>query len=140
VSRGFVLRHAASAQAARIPLLVTLSTPWAGHSAAEIGIRWSPAVVDVWRDMAPGSDYLRSLFQQPLPNDTRHQLMFTFQRKSTSFGASDDQVVTVASQLAPAAQREAIRVEGWDDSHDGVLANAAVAQRLNRLLAEMLSR
>jgi pimeloyl-ACP methyl ester carboxylesterase len=138
VARGFLLRHAAGAQAERVPLLVTLSTPWAGHSAAEIGIRWSPAVVDVWRDMAPGSDYLRSLFDQPLPGSTRHLLMFTFQRKPMSLGASDDQVVTVASQLASVAQQQAFGLEGWDDTHDGVLANAALARRLDRLLAEAL--
>lgn len=134
VARGFLLRHAATADAKRVPLFVSMSTPWAGHAAAEAGVNWSPVVVDVWRDMAPGSAYLRSLFEHSLPQATRHHLMFTHLRKSSSFGASNDQVVTVASQLAPAAQREAQRLYGWDDSHDGVLSNASASAQLNELL------
>lgn len=136
VSRGFVLRHAASGSQTRIPLFVTISTPWDGHRGAELGVRHAPAVVRVWEDMAPGSDYLKSLFARPLPAGTAHHMMFTHQRKQASFGASDDQAVTVASQLAAPAQAGATRLYGFDDTHIGILQNAEVSKLLNRLLEE----
>ena len=136
VARGFLLRHAKSAGSARIPIFVTISTPWDGHKAAALGVKHAPAVVRVWEDMAPGSEYLRDLFTVALPSGTTHHLVFTYLRDTTSFGASDDQAVTVSSQLRPAAQAGAFRMHGFDDSHVGVLKNAEVSALLNRLLAE----
>src|SRR5882757_7228831 len=82
-----------------------LSTPWGGHKAAQSGVDTAPAVVEVWYDMVPGSKYQQSVFARPLPPEMQHHMLFTFQRKSGSFGESDDQGVTVASQLALPAQR-----------------------------------
>jgi hypothetical protein len=92
-------------------------------------------VVEVWRDMAPGSAYQQSLFTTPLPPEMQHHMMFTFQRKNSSFGESDDQGVTVASQLALPAQSNAVRLYGFDDTHVGVLQNPEVSKLLNELLA-----
>lgn len=135
VSRGFIQRHAQRAAGTRIPLFVTMSTPWGGHDGAAFGVKTSPVVVRVWEDMAPGSAYQRSVFQAPLPEGMRHHLIFTFNRKSASFGESDDQAVTVASQLLPQAQREATKVYGFDNTHRGVLRDPEVSRLLNQLLA-----
>jgi pimeloyl-ACP methyl ester carboxylesterase len=132
VARGFILRHARTAPTEAIPLFVTISTPWDGHTAAE----HVPSVVNLWRDIVPGSEYLTSLFATRLPATTRHYLFFTFNRKTSSFGASNDHTVTVASQLATVAQQEAVRIVGFDDTHEGVLRNADVALMLDHLLAE----
>jgi pimeloyl-ACP methyl ester carboxylesterase len=135
VARGFIQRRAGRGGAGRLAPFITLSTPWEGHRAAELGVRTAPAVVRAWEDIAPGSEYLRSLFSQPLPRETPHYLLFTFNRKAASFGASDDQTVTVASQLARPAQDGAERVYGFDDTHAGVLRNAEVSALVNALLA-----
>lgn len=134
VSHGFLLRHAETSPSSRVPLYITISTPWAGHKAAA-GAARSPIVVDVWQDMAPGSRYQQSVFATPLPKGLQHHMVFTYQRKSTSFGESDDQGVTVASQLAIPAQNNAVRLYGFDDTHVGVLRNASVSKLLNDLLA-----
>jgi pimeloyl-ACP methyl ester carboxylesterase len=136
VSRGFILRHA-RASPVEIPLFVTISTPWSGHESAEIGVKLAPAVVDVWRDMVPGSEYLRSLFATSLPPSMEHDLIFTYSRKSSSFGVSDDHTVTVASQLDSQAQQEALHMYGIDDTHIGVLQNPRVAEVLNKRLAAL---
>ena len=135
-SRGFIVRHSERSSASQIPLYVTISTPWGGHKAAEAGVKSAPAVVDVWRDMVPGSEYQQSVFAKPLPPGMQHHMAFTFQRKTTSFGESDDQGVTVASQLALPAQSNAVRLYGFDDTHVGVLQNPEVSKLLNDLLAK----
>jgi pimeloyl-ACP methyl ester carboxylesterase len=135
VSRGYLLRAAENKRPVSVPLYVTISTPWGGHEGAETGVKTAPVVVHVWRDMAPGSEYQKSVFAQSLPAATSHHLLFTYNRKSSSFGESDDQSVTVASQLLAAAQLGAARIYGFDDSHVGVLRDAEVSKLLNGLLA-----
>ena len=140
VSRGFILRHADSSRSSRIPLYVTISTPWAGHKAAESGVKTAPVVVDVWQDMVPGSKYQQSIFARPLPNGMQHHMLFTYQRRTSSFGESDDQGVTVASQLAVPAQSNAVRLYGFDDTHIGVLSNPDVSRLVNELLDQSFPR
>jgi pimeloyl-ACP methyl ester carboxylesterase len=136
VSRGFILRHALTSSTGTIPLFVSMSTPWEGLDSAAFGVNYSPVVVDVWRDCAPGSEYLQSLFAVPLPQGTQFHLMFAFRRKSTSFGESGDQTITVASALGSGAQRDAARIYGFNDSHDGILDDPATSALLDNLLAE----
>lgn len=136
VARDFILRSRQLDPALRIPLFVSVSTPWAGHAAAEIGLRYAPTVMNVWHDIVPGSEYLRGLFAKPLPSGTPHYLLFTYNRRHSSFGASNDHKVTVASQLYPAAQQQATRVIGFDTTHVGVLRDRAVSVLLNDLLGD----
>lgn len=142
VARAFVLRHDAS-RGADIPLLVTISTPWEGHTAAQMGVDRAPAVVRSWFDMAPGSPFLTQLFytdrdgeriRRTLPAGVAYHLVLSFRRNSASFGPSDDQVITVASQLRPEAQEEAVRLYGFDETHRSVLTSEAVASQINALL------
>jgi len=135
VSRGFILQHARTSTAGLIPVFVTLSSPWGGDPAARMGVDMAPAVVPVWRDMTPGSDYLESLFARALPPETRHYLLFTFNRNSALPGESSDRTVTVSSQLRLQAQREARRLYGFDDNHDSVLSDPQVAATLMDILA-----
>ena len=144
VARGFLLRYLEAAQHSEIPLFVTLATPWGGHQSAARGVRYAPAVVRSWYDMAPDSRYVRELFYQDpdtvqrrrtFPRSLAHHLLFAFNRHSASFGASDDRVVTVASQLRAEAQREASRLYGFDLTHTSMLEAPEVAHLLNEILA-----
>jgi hypothetical protein len=54
-----------------------------------------------------------------------HYLFFTMR----------DGTVTLESQLLAAAQRGAVRVEGYNETHMGVLESRDVAARLNELLS-----
>jgi pimeloyl-ACP methyl ester carboxylesterase len=135
VSRGFLQRYRKSGGAAAVPLFVSIATPWDGHKAAEFGAK-SPVAVRVWIDMAPGSEYLRSLYAAD--PGVPHYLMFSFHQQGVSRGEASDGAVTVASQLRPAAQQGAMRVEGFDETHMGVLQSPAVSARLNELLERSL--
>jgi pimeloyl-ACP methyl ester carboxylesterase len=131
VSRGFLLRYRDGGGAAAVPLFVSISTPWDGHAAAKFAAK-SPIPVRVWDDMAPGSDYLRSLYaREP---GVPHHLIFSFRNEGIAVGDASDGTVTVASQLHPAVQKGARRVEGFNETHMGVLKAPAVSDRLNELL------
>jgi pimeloyl-ACP methyl ester carboxylesterase len=149
VSRGFLLRYAESGGGAAVPLYVTIATPWGGHRAAEMGVKTAPAVVRVWVDMAPGSEYQRSLFYKDpdstsiprsLPRATPHHLLFTFKQGSVALGEANDGTVTVASQLRQEAQRGAARLYGFNETHMGVLESAETSALLNDLLRNALGR
>lgn len=139
VSRGFLLRRATDAT--RVPLFITLSTPWGGHDAAQAGIDLAPTVVRSWYDMAPGSEYLTSLFyadatqRREMQAATQFHLLFSFRKSGSSFGESSDEVVTVASELRPEAQQEARSIRGFDETHTGILEAPEVADFVSRLLA-----
>jgi pimeloyl-ACP methyl ester carboxylesterase len=126
VARGFLLRNAVAAQPQCVPLFVSISTPWQGNWAAAIGARWAPDMVSTWRDIAPGSSYLRSLFAAPFPDNTRYCLVYT----------SDDRTITVASQLGLPARQDAAQVIGYDATHVGVLRDAAAVTGLMSLLEQ----
>ena len=125
VSRGFLQRYREDGGAASVPLFVSIATPWDGHKTAELAVKTSPVVLRVWIDMSPDSEYLRSLYASD--PGVPHFLLFT----------SNDRIVSVASQLRSAAQQGAVRVEGFDETHMGVLESAAVSERLNELLARI---
>ena len=142
VAREFLLQR--QSERLHIPLFISLSTPWGGNSAAQIGIDLSPTVVRSWHDIAPASSYLQSLFytqsdaRRWLPAVTQHQLLFSFKKGSNSFGQSSDQVVTVASELRAEAQDEAAGVYGFDATHMGILEDPQVSVRVNKLLDEVI--
>jgi pimeloyl-ACP methyl ester carboxylesterase len=134
VSRGFIQRYRAGG-GAQIPLFISIATPFDGHKAAESGKK-APRVVRVWIDMAPNSEYLQSIYKGDL--GVPHYLFFTFRQGGGLFSAeANDGVVTVASQLRPEAQERAARVEGFNETHMGILESKEVSQTVNNLLAKL---
>jgi pimeloyl-ACP methyl ester carboxylesterase len=123
-----------------VPALVTISTPWRGHAGASFAARYAPVTVDSWNDLATDSAYLTSLFgdgtgqSASMPAQTRHHLIFSYGRRWTSFGPSNDEVVTVASQLSRQAQEQAHRIYGFNTTHTEVLNEPATAELLNQIL------
>ena len=134
VSRGFLQRYTDSGGAAQVPLFVSISTPWDGHGAAAWSKSAPIATPRVFADMAPNSDYLKSLYGRD--PGVPHYLLYSFHDDRTvALGGPSDGVVTVASQLRPAAQQGALRVEGFDETHMGILEAKQVSARLNELLS-----
>jgi pimeloyl-ACP methyl ester carboxylesterase len=115
-------------------IFVTISTPWLGQSAAAIGLRQAPVAAPSWYDMAPGSPLLEALLQPPLPPQVAHHLLFTYGGGAAWLGEPNDGAVTLASQLAPRAQQQAVKVLGFNASHSGVLTDPAVSDEINRIL------
>ncbi len=135
VSRALINLHTKKSDPLFFDRLITISTPWAGHGAAEMGLKYAPAVIPVWNDVVPGSKFLENLFSQPLPMTNPHYLLFSFKGKSRFPGGNSDGVVTIASQLRPQAQNNAALVRGFDEDHITILKNDAVSKLLNQVLS-----
>jgi len=64
-------------------LFLTLSTPWGGHQAAQIGVEHAPAVIPSWIDMIPNSPFQKSLFQTPLSDQIDYYLFLALKAGTT---------------------------------------------------------
>ncbi|MHB8419133.1 MAG: esterase/lipase family protein [Myxococcales bacterium] len=143
VSRAAVLRLMRAGQAGFVEALVTMSTPYGGQTAAGFGARDAPGVVPAWTDLAPGSEFLRSL-EAPLSPALPFFLLFTFGNHGgerhfwdlarwfslATFSGSNDDAVTLASELAPYVQGDAVRMFGYDVDHSSILVLPEALQRL----------
>jgi len=106
---------------------ITISTPWLGIESAETGTRRSPVVLPAWIDLAPGSPFIRTMFDTPLRPP--HYLFFGY-----SGGNGTDGAVSLESMLRPAAQRQAARVTGFAQSHRAILRSPESVQAVTESL------
>jgi pimeloyl-ACP methyl ester carboxylesterase len=115
-------------------LYVSFSTPYGGHDSAKKGLERAPVVVPSWRDVAPGSEFLEKLYQQPFPATVPFHLFFGFRDDSKLKGECSDNTIMVRSQLDPRAQDSAVRIYGFDATHTGILNDDAAAKIFYRIL------
>lgn len=132
---GVVVRLCESGHGDMVEKLITLSTPWGGHEFAAAGVARSPAVIPAWFDMVPGSDYQMKIFVDPWPPNLIYHLFFSYRGGFNVFaGSNTDGVISISSQLLPAAQERAASIRGFDEDHTSILTSAAVIERLNNVL------
>ena len=114
-------------------LLLTLSTPWGGHQAAQTGLDYSPiGMVPSWIDLAPESPFQRKLFETHLPPMFHHYLLFSYKgRRGALSTENDDGAVSLASQLHPKAQHSAEKIMGFNEDHTSILSSEDVIFQLN---------
>ncbi|MDT8389477.1 MAG: hypothetical protein RRC34_03105 [Lentisphaeria bacterium] len=135
VSRSMIQKYARLESRCSIPLYITISTPWAGHSGAAMGVEHAPAVVPAWYDMTPGSSFIEGVFSTPLPPETAYYLFFSYQADpGMKFGGENsDGAVALSSELFLQAQEESVRATGINDSHVGILSNTNTLRILNQI-------
>lgn len=140
VARAWLLERARRGENAAIGGVITFSTPWGGYDSARQGVKYSPVVAPVWRDMATGSDFLAGLFADPTADEIEagelpaHHLLFSYRLDSWTSGASGDGVATLESMLPVAVQRQADSVFGVNASHIGILESEVAQERFANLL------
>lgn len=100
---------------------VTISTPWGGHQAAALGVRYLNKPVPSWIDVAPKSDFLESLYANPLPQKTGHELIYGEIPSAPGVPGKDDGVVTVESELGPPIGKNALSVAHFPYGHVAIL-------------------
>jgi hypothetical protein len=105
--------------------MVSISTPWDGVKSAEWG------GIPVWMDMAPGSPFLKRLFEKPLPSSITCYLFF-----GVLGGNGTDGSVPLESTISLRAQGEAERIYAFPEDHMSILSSSVVIDRLNALLRQ----
>jgi len=122
-------------------LFLTISTPWGGHQASQIGVDYAPAVIPSWIDMVPDSPFQRTLFQTPLPDNIEYYLFFSFKGGRNPFtNGNDDGTVSLVSQLKAEAQEAAIKTFGFNEDHMSILRSQQVAEKIETLLTTFANR
>jgi len=136
VARHAILQNVYEDHQDYIRLFLTISTPWGGHRAAAQGVKYAPAVVPSWRDMAPHSAFLAQLYSRPLPPEIPFYLLFSYSGRSGIMNENNDGAVTLESQLDYRVQRKAQKIYGFDEDHVNVLFSEDMAAIFNAILME----
>lgn len=124
---GLVARTALNEAVARegenfIPRFVSISTPWGGHKAAESGIRHLKKPVPSWLDVAPNSPFLTQLYATPLPQGSRHHLIYgSIEKGPFWLKEPNDGVVTIASETDLRVERSTTSVRHLLHEHVEIL-------------------
>ena len=96
---------------------------------SELAAYWQAVTLErrtpAWIDIAPGSEFLGSIYETPLPNTVEYHLLFAYDDKGGSDGT-----VPIPRQLRQEAQAEAAVVRGYSATHVGVLKSKAVAAQV----------
>ncbi len=114
-------------------LLATFATPFGGVPAARLGLTLGAYAVPSWHDLAPGSDFLRSLQSQPLPASVRHHVFFGYREDGADFDS--DGVISVASQREQHVAASAARLHGFRTDHSDILDSPSVFKSFAAALA-----
>lgn len=133
VSQAFIDSYRAG-RGKYLKLFVTISTPWGGHDAAQLGVDYAPAVVPVWRDMVPGSAFLAGTEKNDNFVGLPYHLLFSYRGGGLPSRTANDGSVTVASQLNPSAQSRADKIHGFDAGHVEILSDVRAIELLNTIL------
>lgn len=135
VARSFINYQLKNNQPSAVKLFISISTPWQGHKMAKFGVDNAPVIMPVWYDMAPDSKFLKKLYTNKLPKNLPYYLLFSYKGGSNSAGETNDGAVTLASMLRLDAQRAAVLVRGFNESHTSILKNKNVSSLINKILS-----
>ncbi len=133
-TRALINRYSETGSHFDIDRIITISTPFSGHHAATMGLKYAPTVIPVWEDVEPESEFIQNLFRKPLPDNLSHYLLFSFEGKSRFAKGNSDGVVTIASELRPEAQADAVMIRGFAENHTSILKNSQAILLINQIL------
>lgn len=126
---------------ASLKLYISFSTPYGGDDSARKWLDTAPVMVPAWRDIAAGSAFLQELDRRQTPKALPFHLFFSYNDPSTfKLGESSDGAVTLRSQLAPVQQAAAVRLYGFNETHNGILASPAAREAFFRLIDSVSPR
>jgi pimeloyl-ACP methyl ester carboxylesterase len=134
MTRSFMMKHAERKSAYRIALGVTINSPLGGMDSAAAGVKSSPIVVPVWRDMASDGEYVERVTAWQWPRSVPYHLIFSYLP-----GEPGDGVIPLTSQLSLSLQEQAVAIHGFQGEHTAVLADPELVRRLAALLESHLT-
>jgi pimeloyl-ACP methyl ester carboxylesterase len=137
VSRDAILKLAPQGFGCPVNRFVSISTPFGGYEAAASGVRHLRYPVPSWVDLAPGSEFLTNLWKRPMPEPSRHWLIFGYDTKQVPWlTLNNDQVVNLQTALFIPAQEESVKVFGIHKNHENILFSPETAAKVNEFLTE----
>ena len=136
VSRSFLVKNVLVDGNGYIRKFVSISTPWAGHEAAKMGVLLGPSVVPSWRDMAKGSAFQKEIFSHRLKGRVDHLLLYGHRSRAVALLGESDGTVSVRSQLAKPARADAALALGFEADHVGILSLPEVIRTVEEFLDE----
>jgi pimeloyl-ACP methyl ester carboxylesterase len=135
VSRDFIIKNHILGGHRYINTFITFSSPWDGHEAAAMGVKFAPKVVPSWYDMAHGSEFLTALYDKRLKGAVNHHLFYSHKAsKSPILPPENDGTVSVASQKRKEAVHDAVDVRGFDEDHVSILSSRASLRAADAIL------
>ncbi len=135
VSRTFLVNDFGYPKKDFIRFHVTLSTPWNGHSAVELGLKYSPGIVPSWHDMKPDSPFIKENFSKEMPDGVEHFLLFGYKGGKGMFSRENtDGTVEMKSMLDERIQDKATLIYGFDEDHIGILNNKDVFDKIGQII------
>lgn len=108
---------------------VSFSVPYGGVASVQTALDHAPAIVPVWRDMAPGSPFLEGLYSGRTQLKLPFYLFFGY-----TPGASGDGTIDLDSQLEAKIHLTVTKSYGFKVTHIGVLNDERVRDTFNRTL------
>jgi len=129
VAQRFLALEAESGKRRYATLLATFSTPFGGVPAARLALSLGAYGVPSWRDLTPGSAFLRSLLAAALPASVHHFVFYGYRDDGGSFDS--DGVISVESQLAARPER----AYGFQTDHSDIIESAPVFNAFASVLA-----
>jgi pimeloyl-ACP methyl ester carboxylesterase len=135
VARDFIIKNHLTGGNRYINTFITFSSPWDGHEAAAMGVKYAPEVVPSWYDMSHGSEFLDQLFAKRLKGRVNHHLFYSHKAsKSRILPPENDGTVSVASQTRKEAVADAVEVRGFDEDHVSILSSPAALKAGGEIL------
>ncbi len=122
-----------------VPLLVGLSAPWGGSEAAAFGLERTSGGPPAWKDMATGSPFIGTLFDEPLPDGTELHIIYGTGGKNDRFPGKNDGTIGEPSLAHPEALAEATSVSVFPDAiHSSMVLDPEPLAVLDGILAGLL--
>lgn len=118
-------------------LYISLCTPYGGVEVAGKSLDHAPEIIDSWRDIASGSDFLSTLHEKKLSDDVSFYLLFGYRYpKLVQLSENSDGTIAIASQLFNPAQNVAKRIYGFNETHESILTSAEVASQIRNIISK----
>ncbi len=111
---------------------ISFNSPYGGVESAKKAIEKAPAVLDAWRDVAPGSLFLKNLYQGAAAVKIPFYLFFGYMT-----GDSSDGTITLQSQLEHRIQFVATKAYGFNASHVDILNDDQARRTFYRALEDV---
>jgi pimeloyl-ACP methyl ester carboxylesterase len=108
---------------------ISFNSPYGGVESAGKALKQAPAIVDSWRDVAPGSSFLERLYQGTATRKIPFHFFFGYKT-----GDSSDGTITLQSQLEHRIQFTAYKSYGFNATHVGILNDDEARQTFYRAL------